>query len=568
MRLWEYLLAGAAVAWAALNWRRNRRGDRTHAWLGWAAVAAGAAKLWLASGQAQYALPADPYDDRLFLRLATYLLQGRWLGPYDELTLAKGPFYPLFLAASSTLRLPITVAQNLLYIAAAWLLVLALRPLRLRGWLRLLLLLAILLCPALADTGAFVRAWRQAVWPSLVLLSFAGTAGLSLRMEAGARSRAAWSLLLGLSLGAVWLDREEAAWVLPMLAFPLVFAALRSGRLTSLVWLCAPFAIAALCVSAVALQNFRAYRFGGIVEFRDDAFVSAYGAISRVEPHDSVRRIPVTWAARERIYAVSPAFSSLRGELEGGIGASFMKVTQDWTGIPASEHEIGGGWMIWALRAAVANTGHAHSAPEARAFYAQLAREVNAACDDGRLPAGPQRRTLRPVWPPGGAAAAWRSACRAYRLIRTCPYRIRPIASIGSPEDLAWVERITGEPVAPANRQAAAAMAGPRRLAVLGWTLWAYRATMPWLLPSAGVLWCLSLARGLRRRELSLPWVLAGAILLGIVGNLAVVALVDALSFGAVNPGYLGASVPLAVAFVGIVLAEWAGIALESRWSG
>jgi hypothetical protein len=532
--------------------------DPAQRWLVLAFVFACAAKLWMASGQVQYALPADPYDDRLFLRLATFLLQGQWLGPYDQMTLAKGPFYPMFLAGASALGMQITVAQNLLYLAAAWLFVLALRPLQLRPWTRVLFLVALVLCPVMADTGAFVRAWRQSVWPGLVLFSAAGMLGFVLRAESGKRTRAAWATLAGLGMGAMWLEREEAVWTLPMLSALLVAFLWRNPRRASIGWACAPFLLAALAVAAVALQNYRAYGFWGIVEFRDRAFVSAYSAISRVKPQDPVRRIPVTHGARERIYAVSPAFASLRHEIEYGIGASFMKATQDAMGIPASEHEIGGAWMMWTFRDAVASTGHAKSAKEAQAFYGQLAREVNAACDDGRLPSGPPRHTLRPDLYPGSTATVWQSAHAAYGLICSCPYNPEPMASFGLPEDLAWVRRITHEPVAPADPAAAAALRSPRRLAAIWFTLHVYQGAIPWLLPVAGILWVLSLGRALWRREL--PWllVLSTALGLGLAGNILVVALVDALSFGAINPGYLGAGVPLAVCFVAIVLVDWA----------
>ncbi len=49
-------------------------------------------------GQALIANPQFSHDDLLFIRLAQNLAQGQWLGPYDNLTLSKGPFYPLWIA--------------------------------------------------------------------------------------------------------------------------------------------------------------------------------------------------------------------------------------------------------------------------------------------------------------------------------------------------------------------------------------------------------------------------------------------------------------------------------------
>jgi hypothetical protein len=571
MQVWHYILAGVAMVWGVAHWRRWHHDDPAEGWLGCLFLAAGAIKLWIAAGQPQYAIPVAPYDDRLFLRLATYLREGNWLGPYDQLTLAKGPFYPLFMAGTSWLRLPLTLAHNLVYLAAAWFLVRALRPLRLPGWSRAGLLLVLVVCPVLADTGANVRAWRQPLWPGLILLSLAGIIGLALREEARAWRQASWALLAGAAMGAMWLTREEAVWTLPMLVLPLLVAAWRSWRTWErarrIGFLAAPFAVAALAVGGVAAENWRAYGFWGIVEYRDHAFVATYSALCRVEPHDWARRVPITRAARERIYAVSPAFAELRYEMEEGIGAAFMKVTQDNLGIPASEREIGGGWVMWALRDAVIRNGHAKSAPEARAFYRRLAAEVDTACDDGRLPALPRRHTMIPPWHAGYTARTWTAAWQALHLIMDYPFDVEPIPSWGSPEDLAWVERITHERVAPADAVQTAALRSPRRLAILRALVTGYGHAMPWLFPLAVVGWLFCAGLTLYRRAMSWLFVLGTALALGIMGNVAVVALVEATSWPAITTGYLGASVPLAVCFVGVTFIELAS-ALRRSPSG
>ena len=51
-------------------------------------------------------------DDRLYLRTASYLAQGRWLGPFDQFTLLKGPAYPAFVAAMYRSGVPLKVGDN------------------------------------------------------------------------------------------------------------------------------------------------------------------------------------------------------------------------------------------------------------------------------------------------------------------------------------------------------------------------------------------------------------------------------------------------------------------------
>src|SRR4051812_22443952 len=73
----------------------------------WAAIALTAVKLWLTAAQTIYAIGPAFHDDRLFVELAARVLQGEWLGPYNQFTLAKGPLFPLFIAAMFKLGVPL-----------------------------------------------------------------------------------------------------------------------------------------------------------------------------------------------------------------------------------------------------------------------------------------------------------------------------------------------------------------------------------------------------------------------------------------------------------------------------
>src|SRR4030067_1644006 len=60
-----------------------------------------------------------PLDDNLFIELGRSLSKGEWLGPFNQRTLAKGPGYPLFLAANAWLGLPVSLPHALFHVAAA-----------------------------------------------------------------------------------------------------------------------------------------------------------------------------------------------------------------------------------------------------------------------------------------------------------------------------------------------------------------------------------------------------------------------------------------------------------------
>src|SRR5574340_1696653 len=86
-------------------------------------------KIWLVEAQDLTAMGGAVADDRLLLILSESLLHGNWLGPYGPFTLVKGPFYPLWIAAVYKGGIPLLFAQQLLYILACAVLVVALKPL-------------------------------------------------------------------------------------------------------------------------------------------------------------------------------------------------------------------------------------------------------------------------------------------------------------------------------------------------------------------------------------------------------------------------------------------------------
>ena len=379
-------------------------------WL-WAALVVTAFKLWLTRGQDVFALGYAAHDDVLFLRLAENILHGNWLGAYDQLTLAKGPMYSIWIAALALLHVPLYLAQHLLYAGACALLVQACAPAvpslaaRFGGYLLLLW------NPMSYDASSLGRVLRQHIYSPQVLMIFAGLIALHYRRDLPARRLAPWAVLLGLAGGTFYLTREEAIWMAPSAALVGGAALWLAGRASraALVSLLRALALAAGCavlpVLLVATLNYRAYGWFGTVEFRAAPMQQAYGALMRVQAGPTLPFVPLTRQAREAIYAVSPAFATLRPHLEGDLGRGWADASAGVTGRPAAEREIGGGWLVWALRDAVAAAGHGHSAGEALAFYRQVADEVNAACDDGRLKAGPRRSGFFPPWQAGQTVA-------------------------------------------------------------------------------------------------------------------------------------------------------------------
>lgn len=387
-------------------------------------------KLWLVDSQRLSAFGGSVYDDRLFMNIAKALLDGNWLGPYDNTVLAKGPFYPIWIALVSASGMPLLLAQHILYMAACVVFVKAVNPL-LRGNLETIFVFLVLLFNPMSFTkGVMTQVIREGIYPALTILVFACASGLLIRVRRPVSTLACWAGGLGLSLSVLWLTREEGPWVVPGIALVLGAALVSVATAGPFDWkrisvLVMPLAIMFLALISVAALNGARYGITAVTEMKSPEFLSAYGALLRIKHKVWKPTIPVPEDVRERLYNVSPAFAELKPSLAGESGKRWssmfrgireickrnpeiarkvdMVLNMDASGIwrkafYEDDGDIPGGWFIWAFRESVASAGHYKSGRASREYYSRLAAEINTACAEGRLDCGPERASLMPPW--------------------------------------------------------------------------------------------------------------------------------------------------------------------------
>ena len=367
-------------------------------WL-WAAILVTVLKLWLTNSQTVFAIGPAFHDDQLFVKLAAHIINGEWLGPYDQFTLAKGPLFPLFIAATFWIGLPLIFAQQLFYAGACTVLTVAMRPWLRNSALQCGFYLLLLLNPISYDAANLTRLMRQNLYTPLALLTIAGLIMLFSRRRETVRRMFFPAILAGLSFGGFWLTREESVWLLPAvgLLFLGIWGSLRQEvfqRWRSLISGTAIFVFAAATpIITISTLNWQHYGWFGTVEFRDANFKDAYGALTRPQVGPTLDQVPVTREMREATYKVSPTFAKLQPYLEGPVGEHWA----DNTRFATADRQIRGGWFMWALRDAVVAAGLAPDAKAVSLFYCQVADEVNQACDDGSLSSRPARSGFLPI---------------------------------------------------------------------------------------------------------------------------------------------------------------------------
>ncbi|WP_459677132.1 hypothetical protein [Acidisoma sp. 7E03] len=341
------------------------------------------------------------FDDYLFIQHGLSIISGQWLGPYSQMTLAKGPGYPLFLALNAALGVPVTLSHALLYVVACSVAARAIFRLSGSASLALICFLAIEWHPAVIP----MRIVRDDLSAAQVLLILGAVCLFTFSTQSLGR-RLLWTLFGGLALAWFWLTREDAVWVLPGLCVVILLQSLRLSRdrrgllrlgLCGMAWV----ASTGVTLAAVAAVNLWVYGTFVTVDFKSADFEKALNILQTVRVGSPVPFVPVPAKVRQTIDEVSPAFASLEPYFKG--------VGQSWTAPGCAMQrstcgDFAGGWFMWALRDAVAAEGHYRSPQDAARFYRSLWRQVKSACESGRLVCKPTPLPFMPAT----TAAQWR----------------------------------------------------------------------------------------------------------------------------------------------------------------
>ncbi len=343
-------------------------------------------KLWLVEAHEIYA-DRTPHDGLLFAFQAYNLLDGNWLGSFNDKTLIKGIGNPLFIATAYWLGIPLLTAYQLLYTFVCLTVVYAVKPLvRNRSYL-VFLFLILLFNPFSNSYPLMSSTMRASVYVSMTLLCLGSMIGLWHRSQRSAWGAAKWALLFSLSFTMLWITREEMIWFVPVyICFGLVYIlpwswnAGLSVKLRACLF-AAPLVLYAIVYSSIAALNYHYYGVRVVNELKSKEFVSALGGLMNVKPKVNKRHTVVSLYAENQAIKASPSLA----ELKPFLGKS------KW---PAS-------FYIWKFRSAASKSGYYDLEDDAKPaldLYRRIGDEIASACESGELDCLERKPTLRPPW--------------------------------------------------------------------------------------------------------------------------------------------------------------------------
>jgi hypothetical protein len=351
-------------------------------------------KLWLVQTEDIYG-SATEFDALWFVNAAKHWY---WGSEYSWTAFARPPAYPLFIAFVHLLHIPLRLGIELIQMAGYLALVAGLRKAGVPRLVCLVSYAAMILHPGSFQLNSVTMAdnFYAAVLPLAL-------GGLLLTLFTAKLRHATWT---GIALAVLWNTREESFLIALVVIVFFVITLFRqwlvthSWRLAARYWLKAAGALLGtllLLNLAIDAANYRAFHSFSKSELTASSFRAAYKALLRIKPSRDQRFVSVSTDALEKAYGVSPTFAQLKPPLEGDLGHNWQVPTFAALGV----HEIGVPWILWALRDAANSRGIHQNAHSANRFYRNVAREINRACDEGRVP---NRFVLSSLLDPGAIA--------------------------------------------------------------------------------------------------------------------------------------------------------------------
>lgn len=316
------------------------------------------------------------HDDYLFWVNGNHIYNGDWLGPYSQMTLAKGAGFPLFLALNAHLGFPITLSIALFNLVAFYFAGYSLIKVGVNRTISILAITLALFNPFLFPTHII----RDNIYPAATLIVVFSFAQLCFFKK----TRLIYAGLSGIFLGFFWIIREEGIWIVPglLLLFVVHFFLLLKNREFSLARVNAAnigtFIISSLVfIQIISAINLFHYNFYGTVDFKEEYYKKSVNILNSIEPKKRLSHVPVSEEQRKIAYSVSPAFAELEKyfEITGKGWTQHLCASYEWTC-----GDYAGGMFIWAYRDAVAELGYYKSGDTASAFYKRIYTEIEDAC--------------------------------------------------------------------------------------------------------------------------------------------------------------------------------------------
>lgn len=330
-------------------------------------------------------------DEYLMMYQAEQLTSGNYLGPYNYLTLAKGIGFPLFLAISYKIGIPLLSFYSIFYTIACLIALFPIRRIIKNRPLQLIAFLLLLFCPASMDNNVQLIYRNMLIIPQSMLLISSVMMMFYHINDNDKKKLILWSLSASFTWVFMWHTREDTIWSIPLLITSfiiLLFQILKNRQtnffskpiLSKLLIALLPFIFLFSSIHIISLTNYIHYGIYTTNQLNNSNYTKAVMLIMKVKPTQEIEHVEITHDTLLRLYEISPSLATLKDTIEydyehnSGLVAAYE-----------NNGEVNEDLITWVLTGAANAKGYYQEAQTAENFWHDVYEEINSAINQGKL---------------------------------------------------------------------------------------------------------------------------------------------------------------------------------------
>lgn len=338
------------------------------------------------------------HDDALFVRYASNIMNGKWLGDYvlqGNLTLAKPPGFAIFLAVAHHIPVPFTVVIQILVVLSALSIMTTIRSFGISKEIALFGYATSIFLPIWFGKDAS-RVYRDSFLAALVIALIAVTLIVFRLYEKRINQNIIFKLCcaivtLGLIISLVRITKNIEISSYGFVGISIAFLLLKDRKLAfqrrKIIVVAFVLFFLSINTLTVSVEQLNKSNYGvSLTEnYTKGEFARALNVIASVKDSSQQRYVPLTKSMRLSIYSVSPTFRLLEPYLELPDGTGWRGQACNSPLKICNETAL---WFTWELRDAVVMAGKGDSATEFEQFFKKVTEEIVNGCEKKTIACG------------------------------------------------------------------------------------------------------------------------------------------------------------------------------------
>ena len=313
------------------------------------------------------------YDDKLMVNQMTSLMNGEYLGEYNDVTLIKGIVFPLVLNFCRMINISYSTLFTILYIFAVTYFIKPFEKIIKNKYFMFIFYIVLLFNPITYSSELFQRLYRNSL-SVIEILFFLGVTIRIIISEDKSKKRIINYILLGIITSIMYLTREDNIWTKIILVFIIIYNYLKNRNYKSILIALIPIIVLTINLNIVSFVNYKKYKIYTYNEIQDSEFKKTFRKILQIKDDTKQDKVSIPRTTFFKLIYNTKTFNITKRHIN-----QYYKVLIDDTG------EIYNGNIIWYFRQFVYKENQFKNGQESEEYYKKLGEEIDLAFKEGRL---------------------------------------------------------------------------------------------------------------------------------------------------------------------------------------